>query len=549
MHWMRLYDNYLNNHLYENDGVGGNFGNYDDLIQPPIHDTGSTNIHFSDPRYYGDHGSGKHAGVTKELFDQGQSDMIREELVPDASKIAETADQRHTAWSKMDIYSMLTADFFAGSSGKNLETMRNLYSGAGTRWMEPGKGGYNALGDTDIIDDSLPGAQLKFLNPNNEIESKELRAIDPREQFFASFEDELGLTAKPLKDVIENFATETIVDGVNALKAMTKDELKEALFEEAKNFPVGYKHDMSDYEKFKYDSSQDVNKPVCSSRIFDPLGRFQPWDTYPQLLNLDSLDGSSEPRGNFEDTTQEYTGPMPFILADPMIVAPYSLAFKITFDTSKARKNQAMIKLDSVIKSGLSPQYGACTTVLRHLDHPTGDGYDRDLHDNPDKPKQFINRQRLVPVCFGGVVMGKLTNKAIIYDYKLLYHKDKKGDERVSHDTSGVEQWVSDHRFDLPLPMMHHSALSTGTSIYVFGGKIPFESQLDGDGEMVHHQLFPFVLRFKTNCPLADSTCRKWERIMVPRQFGAFNNIMPSSRQAMRFQSSRQSTMYQVLTP
>lgn len=56
MHWMRLYDNYLNNHLYENDGVGGNFNNFDDLVYPEVHDDGTMNIRWPDARYYGDHG-------------------------------------------------------------------------------------------------------------------------------------------------------------------------------------------------------------------------------------------------------------------------------------------------------------------------------------------------------------------------------------------------------------------------------------------------------------------------------------------------------------
>merc|ERR1712168_146961 len=118
-----------------------------------------------------------------------------------------------------------------------------------------------------------------------------------------------------------------------------------------------------------------------------------------------------------------------------------------------------------------------------------GGDFDATKHDDPDSV-HFINREREVPICFGGVVMGKLTNKAMIYQYNL--HYDKETDEVT---TTG-EQWVSDHRYDLPLPMMHHSAVSTGKSIYIFGGKIPIESQLDGDSEMAHHQLFPFVLRF-----------------------------------------------------
>ena len=53
---MRLYDNYLNNHLYENDGVGGNFNNFDDLVYPAVNDDGHMNIRWPDARYYGDHG-------------------------------------------------------------------------------------------------------------------------------------------------------------------------------------------------------------------------------------------------------------------------------------------------------------------------------------------------------------------------------------------------------------------------------------------------------------------------------------------------------------
>ena len=479
MHWMRLYDNYLSNHLYENDGVGGNFGNYDDLIQPPVNDpNGDINIHFMNPRYYGDHGAGKHAGVEREKFAKGKSDFLNEELVPDASLIAETADAQHTTWTKMDIYSMLTKDFFSGSSGKNLQTMRELYNAAGTRWDEPGLGGFNALGDSDVIDDSLPGAQLQFLNPDGEVESPELKAIDPREQFFRSFEDELGLTAKPIKQAISDYTNK-----LQDLKDMTADDVTAALEEQAKQFPAGYKHDMSDYEKFKRNPNIDVNKPACTSRIFDPLGRFQPWDTYPQILPLDTSSGDDQ-RGHFSDeTAPSYSGPKPFILADPMIVAPYSIAFKVSFDSTQGHslENQAVIEMDSVISSGLSPQFGACTTIRKSIKVELNDGDSR-YYETESESRYFD-----VPICFGGVVMGKLTNKALRYNYKVqeIYQKDT---GVKLHHLPG-EQWVADSVYDMPLPMMHHSAVSTGESVYIFGGKIP---SIQEDS---HHQVFPYVLR------------------------------------------------------
>merc|ERR1719436_638078 len=100
---------------------------------------------------------------------------------------------------------------------------------------------------------------------------------------------------------------------------------------------------------------------------------------------------------------------------------------------------------------------------------PLGGDYDAEKHTD-------VNREREVPICFGGVVMGKLTNKAMIYKYNLTFDADTK---EVSHGETG-EEWIADHHYDLPLPMMHHSALSTGKSIYLFGGKIPIESQLNG---------------------------------------------------------------------
>ena len=75
--------------------------------------------------------------------------------------------------------------------------MNNFYKSAGIKWLEPGIGGLDALGDTDITDDTLAGATLKYLNEERKVESPNLKSIDPRDEFLKSFEDELGLTQAP----------------------------------------------------------------------------------------------------------------------------------------------------------------------------------------------------------------------------------------------------------------------------------------------------------------------------------------------------------------
>ena len=50
---------------------------------------------------------------------------------------------------------------------------------------------------------------------------------------------------------------------------------------------------------------------------------FQPWDNYPQTAFAD--------RTVSDNSTENALLTRPFILADPEIVAPYSLAFKYNF--------------------------------------------------------------------------------------------------------------------------------------------------------------------------------------------------------------------------
>ena len=82
--------------------------------------------------------------------------------------------------------------------------MNNFYKSAGIKWLEPGIGGLDALGDTDITDDSLAGATLKYLNEEKKVESPNLKSIDPRDEFLKSFEDELGLTQAPFMISMNN---------------------------------------------------------------------------------------------------------------------------------------------------------------------------------------------------------------------------------------------------------------------------------------------------------------------------------------------------------
>ena len=114
-----------------------------------------------------------------------------------------------------------------------------------------------------------------------------------------------------------------------------------------------------------------------------------------------------------------------------------------------------------------------------------------------------------MPICLGGVVAGKLTNGALIR---------KNG------------AWETDSDYDLPLPMMHHSVISTigdNAKMYVYGGQLPTVQSSDA------FPTFPVVLRKflqltwlpiyyieysdKTdNCDVND--CRKWLRIKPPRR-------------------------------
>ena len=201
MHWMRLYDNYLNNHLYENDGVGGNFNNFDDLVYPAVNDNGNMNIRWPDARYYGDHGSGKHAGVADDIYAKNNAEF----LVPrnEIGRLADTTDILHNGLTAADWGVALRKEFFEGSE-KDLEALNNFYKSAGIKWLEPGIGGLDALGDTDIADDSMAGATLKFLNEEKKVESPNLKSIDPRDEFLKSFEDELGLTQAPFMINLQN---------------------------------------------------------------------------------------------------------------------------------------------------------------------------------------------------------------------------------------------------------------------------------------------------------------------------------------------------------
>ena len=113
------------------------------------------------------------------------------------------------------------------------------------------------------------------------------------------------------------------------------------------------------------------------------------------------------------------------------------MSFKVTIQANGTLN----IDFDSIIQSGLSPQYGACATYKN------------------------------TPICLGGVVAGKLTNGALV-------RKNNK--------------WDQDSKYDLPLPMMHHSVIATqGTNpkMYVYGGQLP---STDGTDDF---PTFPMILR------------------------------------------------------
>ena len=109
----------------------------------------------------------------------------------------------HNGLTAADWGVALRNEFFEGSE-KDLEALNNFYKSAGIKWLEPGIGGLDALGDTDITDDSLAGATLKYLNEENKVESPNLKSIDPRDEFLKSFEDELGLTQAPFMITMKN---------------------------------------------------------------------------------------------------------------------------------------------------------------------------------------------------------------------------------------------------------------------------------------------------------------------------------------------------------
>lgn len=87
----------------------------------------------------------------------------------------------------------------------------------------------------------------------------------------------------------------------------------------AKQFPSSYKHadlfNRDDYNKYHIVNKH--NKPSCTSKIYDPLRRFQAWgfedDTTGKIGQF-----STDPDKNYS----------PVILADPEVVAPYSLSFR-----------------------------------------------------------------------------------------------------------------------------------------------------------------------------------------------------------------------------
>ena len=94
--------------------------------------------------------------------------------------------------------------------------------------------------------------------------------------------------------------------------------IKEELNKVKDQFPSSYKHaDLSDREDYKkYHIVNKQNKPACTSKIYDPLKRFQAWE----FQDADGKGGqySTDPEKNYS----------PVILADPEVVAPYSLSFR-----------------------------------------------------------------------------------------------------------------------------------------------------------------------------------------------------------------------------
>ena len=81
--------------------------------------------------------------------------------------------------------------------------------------------------------------------------------------------------------------------------------------------PSSYKHkslaDRDVYQKFHEVNKQ--NKPACTAKIYDPLSRFQAWQ-------VEDSNGKTATFSTTDDNTDT-----PIILADPEIVAPYSLSF------------------------------------------------------------------------------------------------------------------------------------------------------------------------------------------------------------------------------
>ena len=80
--------------------------------------------------------------------------------------------------------------------------------------------------------------------------------------------------------------------------------------------PSSYKHaDLANPESYsKFSIVNKHNKPACTSKIYDPLSRFQPWDF-------------KDSNGKIGQYSTNEDGDTPIILADPEIVAPYSLSF------------------------------------------------------------------------------------------------------------------------------------------------------------------------------------------------------------------------------
>ena len=94
-------------------------------------------------------------------------------------------------------------------------------------------------------------------------------------------------------------------------------EIEAELYKVKDELPSSYKHaDLANPESYsKFNIVNKHNKPACTSKIYDPLSRFQAWD----------FKGSNGKIGQY--STSEDNADTPIILADPEIVAPYSLSF------------------------------------------------------------------------------------------------------------------------------------------------------------------------------------------------------------------------------